>query len=152
MYCYALFTASFSAAMGHEEGATLELLDALVDKRHRSYMSAVRGTSLGTFRTTVPMSTMPIDPRWVSMYGLNMSHILIISLNVSCNLIIFFRVADYAYRVFSRLRDLLRETWQTLDVDRGTRLQAFSSICPSSRHFSTIGVRRRTLSTSRSVR
>ena len=117
MYCYALFTASFSAAMEHEEGATPELLDALVDKRHRSYMSAVRGTSLGMFRARVPMSTMPIDPRWVPRYGLNMSHILIISLNVSCNLIIFFRVADYAYRVFSRLRDLLRETWQTLDVD-----------------------------------
>ena len=116
MYCYALFTASFSAAMEHEEGATPELLDALVDKRHRSYMSAVRGTSLGMFRTRVPMSTMPIDPRWVPRYGLNMSHILIISLNVSCNLIIFFRVAGYAHRAFSRLRDLLRETWQTLDV------------------------------------
>ena len=152
MYCYALFIASFSAAMEHEEGATPELLDALVDKRHRSYMSVVRGTSLGMFRARVPMSTMPIDPRWVPRYGLNMSHILIISLNVSCNLIIFFRVADYVYRVFSLLRDLLRETWQTLDVDRGTRLHAFSSTCPFSRHFSTVGVRRRTLSTSRSVR
>jgi len=90
MYCYALFTASFSAAMEHEEGATPELLDALVDKRHRSYMSAVRGTSLGMFRARVPMSTMPIDPRWVPRYGLNMSHILIISLNVSCYLINFF--------------------------------------------------------------
>jgi len=138
--------------MEHKEGAIPELLDALVDKRHRSYMSAVRGTSLGMFRTRVPMSTMPIDPRWVSMYGLNMSHILIISLNVSCNLIIFFRVADYAYRVFSRLRDLLRETWQTLDVDRGTRLHAFSLTCPSSQHLSIVGVRRRTLSTSQSVR
>ena len=90
MYCYALFTASFSAAMEHEEGATPELLDALVDKRHRSYMSADCGTSLGMFRARVPMSMMPIDPRWVPRYGLNMSHILIISLNVSCILIIFF--------------------------------------------------------------
>ena len=96
MYCYALFIASFSAAMEHEEGATPELLDALVDKRHRSYMSAVRGTSLGMFRARVPMSTMPIDPRWVPRYGLNMPHILIISLNVSCILINFFRVAGYA--------------------------------------------------------
>ena len=44
--------------MAHEERATPELLDALVDKRHRSYMSAVRGISLGTFRARVPMSTM----------------------------------------------------------------------------------------------
>ena len=41
--------------MAHEEGATPELLDALVDKRHRSYMSTVRGISLGTFRARVPM-------------------------------------------------------------------------------------------------
>ena len=65
MYCYALFTASFSAAMEHEEGATPELLDALVDKRHRSYMSVVRGINLGTFRARVPMSMMPIHRRWV---------------------------------------------------------------------------------------
>ena len=74
MYCYALFTASFSAAMEHEEGATPELLDALVDKRHRSYMSADCGTSLGTFRARVPMSTMSIHRRWVPRYGLHLSH------------------------------------------------------------------------------
>ncbi|RLM69820.1 hypothetical protein C2845_PM17G08970 [Panicum miliaceum] len=51
--------------MEHEEGATIELLDALIDKRHRSYMSAVRGRSLGTFRARVPMSTMPIYRRWI---------------------------------------------------------------------------------------
>ena len=55
--------------MAHEEGATPELLDALVDKRHRSYMSAVRGIRLGTFRARVPMSTMPIHCRWVPRYG-----------------------------------------------------------------------------------
>ena len=88
--CYASFSILLYSATEHEEGATPELLDALVDKRHRSYMSAVRGTSLGTFRARVPMSTMPIDPRWVPRYGLNMPHILIISLNVSCYLINFF--------------------------------------------------------------
>ena len=56
---------SYIAAMEHEEGATPELLDALVDKRHRSNMPAVRGISLGTFRARVPMSTMPIHRRWV---------------------------------------------------------------------------------------
>ena len=56
---------SYFAAMKHEKGATPELLDALVDKQHRSYMSAVRGISLGTFRARVPMSTMPIHRRWV---------------------------------------------------------------------------------------
>ena len=56
MYCYALFTASFSAAMEHEEGATPELLDALVDKRHRSYMSAVCGISLGTFQDRIAVN------------------------------------------------------------------------------------------------
>ena len=59
--------------MTHEEGATPELFDALVDKRHRSYMSAVRGISLGTFRARVPMSTMPIHRRWVPRYGLHLS-------------------------------------------------------------------------------
>jgi len=119
--------------MEHEEDATPELLDAHVDKCHQSYMSAVRGTSLGTFRARVPMSTMPIDPRWVPRYELNMPHILIISLNVSCILIIFFSHCRLRDRVFSRLRDLLRETWQTLDVERGTSLHTFSLTCPSSR-------------------
>ena len=44
----------YFAAMEHEEGAIPELLDALVDKRHRSYMSAVRGINLGTFRARMP--------------------------------------------------------------------------------------------------
>ena len=56
---------SYFPAMEHEESATPELLDALVDKRHRSYMSAVRGINLGIFRARVPMSTMPIHHRWV---------------------------------------------------------------------------------------
>ena len=62
------------AGMEHEEGATPELLDALVDKRHWSYMSAVRSINLGMFRARVPMSTMPIHRRWVHMYGLYLSH------------------------------------------------------------------------------
>ena len=68
--------------MAHEEGGTPELLDALADKRHRSYMSAVRGISLGTFWARVPMSTMPIHRRWVPRYGLYLSHILVVSLTV----------------------------------------------------------------------
>ena len=42
--------------MAHEEGATPELLDALVDKRHRSYMSAVRGISLGSLRVRIAVN------------------------------------------------------------------------------------------------
>ena len=64
--------------MAHEEGATPELLDALVDKRHRSYMFAVHGISLGTFRARVPMSMMLIHRRWVPRYGLHLSHIFIV--------------------------------------------------------------------------
>ena len=56
---------SYFAGMEHEEGATPELLDTLVDKRHWSYMSAVRGESLGTFWACMPMLTMPIHCRWV---------------------------------------------------------------------------------------
>jgi len=138
--------------MAHEEGATPELLDALVDKRHRSYMSAVRGISLGMFRARVPMSTMPIHHRWVPRYGIHLSHTFIVSAIVCYNLIFYFCAAGYALRVFSRLRDLSREIWQTVHVDQGTRLHGFSSTCPSSRHFSTVGVRRRTRFTSRSVR
>ena len=87
--------------MAHEEGATPELLDALVDKRHRSYMSAVRGISLGTFRARVPMSTMPIHRRWVSRYRLYLSHIFIVSVTVCSNLIFHFCATGYALRVFS---------------------------------------------------
>ena len=138
--------------MAHEEGATPELLDALVDKRHRSYMSAVRGISLGTFRARVPMSTMPIHRRWVPRYGLHLSHILIVSVTICSNLMFHFRAAGYTLRVFSGLCNLSREIWQTVHVDQGTRLHSFSSTCPSSRHFSTVGVRRRTRFTSRLVR
>ena len=140
------------AGMEHEEGATPELLDALVDKRHRSYMSAVRGISLGTFGERVPMSTMPIHRRWVPRCVLYLAHFLIVSVIVSYNLIFNFRGAGYALRVFSRLRDLSREIWQTVHVDQGTSLHGFSSTCPSSRHFSTVGVQRRRRFTSRSVR
>ena len=84
--------------MAHEEGATPELLDALVDKRHRSYMSAVRGISLGTFRARVPMSTMPIHRRWVPRYGLHLSHILIVSLTFCSNLIFIFAMQVTRFR------------------------------------------------------
>ena len=142
----------YFAAMEHEKGATPELLDTLVDKGHRSYMSAVRGISLGTFRARVPMSTMPIHRCWILRCGLYVSHIFIISVIVCYNLIFYFRAAGYALRVFSRLRDLSREICQTVHVDQGTRLHGFGSTCPCSRHFSTIGVRRRTRFTFRSVR
>jgi len=138
--------------MAHEEGATPELLDALVDKRHRSYMSVVRGISLGTFRVRVPMSTMPIHRRWVPRCMLYLAHFLIVPVILSYNLKFNFCAAGYALRVFSRLRDLSREIWQTVHVDQGTWLHGFNSTCPSSRHFSTVGVRRRTCFTSRSVR
>ena len=128
------------------------MLDALVDKRHRSYMSAVRGISLGTFRVRVPMSTMSIHRRWVPRYGLYLSHIFIVSITVCSNLMFHFRAAGYALRVFSRFCDLSREICQTVHVDQGTRLHGFGSTCPCSRHFSTIGVRRRTRFASRSVR
>ena len=84
--------------MTHEEGATPELFDALVDKRHRSYMSAVRGISLGTFRARVPMSTMPIHRRWVPRYGLHLSHIFIVSVTICSNLMFHFRGTGYALR------------------------------------------------------
>ena len=79
--------------MAHEEGATPELLDALIDKRHRSYMSAVHGISLGTFWARVTMSMMPIHRRWVPRYGLHLSHIFIVSVTVCSNLMFHFRDA-----------------------------------------------------------
>ncbi|WVZ69581.1 hypothetical protein U9M48_018349 [Paspalum notatum var. saurae] len=44
---------------------TPELLDAATDRKHRSYFSAVLGSSLGQFRARVPMESMALDPRWV---------------------------------------------------------------------------------------
>ena len=102
---------SYFAGMEHEEGATPELLDALVDKRHRSYMSAVRGISLGTFRARVLMSTMLIHHRSVPRCVLYLAHFLIVSVIIFYNMIFNFRAARYALRVFSRLRDLSREIW-----------------------------------------
>ena len=97
--------------MAHEEGVTPELLDSLVDKRHRSCMYAVRGISLGMFRARVPISTMPIHRRWVPRYVLRLSHIFIVSVTVCSNFMFHFRAAGYALWVFSRLRDLWREIW-----------------------------------------
>ena len=138
--------------MENEEGATPELLDSLVDKRHRSNMPAVRGISLGTFRARVPMSTMSIHRHWVPRCVLYLAHFLIVLVIISYNLIFYFCAAGYVLRFFSRLRDLSREIWKIVHVDQGTRLHGFSSTCPSSRHFSTVGVRRRTHFTSRLVR
>ena len=59
------------AGMADDPGGqyqTPELLDPRIDAKHRSYMSAVRGSSLSTFRARVPMSTMPIHRRWLPRY------------------------------------------------------------------------------------
>ncbi|WVZ88202.1 hypothetical protein U9M48_034747 [Paspalum notatum var. saurae] len=44
---------------------TPELLDAAMDRKHRSYFSDVLGCSLGQFRARIPMETMVLDPRWL---------------------------------------------------------------------------------------
>ncbi|CAO2203944.1 unnamed protein product [Urochloa humidicola] len=44
---------------------TPELLDRVMDANHRSFMSAVRGMPQATVRARVPLSTMPIDDRWL---------------------------------------------------------------------------------------
>ncbi|CAO2146032.1 unnamed protein product [Urochloa humidicola] len=51
-----------------EPYAPPELLEKELDINHRSYMSAMRGVPLRTFRTRVPMSTMPIHLTWVPKY------------------------------------------------------------------------------------
>ncbi|WVZ96672.1 hypothetical protein U9M48_042278 [Paspalum notatum var. saurae] len=48
---------------------TPELLDAATDRKHRSYFSAVLGSSLGQFRARVPMETMSLDPRWLPRFA-----------------------------------------------------------------------------------
>ncbi|WVZ51396.1 hypothetical protein U9M48_002547, partial [Paspalum notatum var. saurae] len=59
-------TGSSSQAMHAPQGyVTPELLDAATDRKHRSYFSAVLGSSLGQFRARVPMETMCLDPRWL---------------------------------------------------------------------------------------
>ena len=56
-------------AIDDEDGdVRSELLDAAIDRQHRSYMSAVRGITLKTLRARVPMSTMPIHQRWIPKY------------------------------------------------------------------------------------
>jgi len=47
---------------------TPELLDRAIDVKHRSFMSAVRGLPQHTFRARVPLSTMPLDDRWLPRY------------------------------------------------------------------------------------
>ena len=59
-------------AIDDEDGdVRAELLDAAIDRQHRSYMSAVRGITLKTLRARVPMSMMPIHQHWIPMYVVN---------------------------------------------------------------------------------
>lgn len=57
--------------MATEEGAGSqcpELLDPVLDRRHRSYLSAVRRQDLPTLRLRVPLQLLRLDERWIPRY------------------------------------------------------------------------------------
>jgi hypothetical protein len=45
-----------------------ELFDEVVDRKHRSYMSAVLGRPLGAIRCRTTRTLLPIHPRWIPKY------------------------------------------------------------------------------------
>ena len=44
------------------------LFDERIDREHRSYLSAICGTPLGTVRARTPGHFMPLDARWIPKY------------------------------------------------------------------------------------
>lgn len=67
---YNVLIIKFLLGMAHEVHDTPELLDARLDQRHRSYLSAVAGhDNLPVLRLRGPMELMRLDQRWFPKYA-----------------------------------------------------------------------------------
>ena len=67
--------------MATEVGDCLELLDPRLDRRHRSYRSAVLGQDLSVLRLRVPLELLRLDERWLPRYAFIDTYFLAIGNN-----------------------------------------------------------------------
>jgi hypothetical protein len=52
-----------------------ELFDEVVDRHHRSYVSAVLGRPLGAIRCRTTRTLLPIHPRWIPKYVIHIYYL-----------------------------------------------------------------------------
>jgi hypothetical protein len=52
-----------------------ELFDEVVDRHHRSYVSAILGRPLGVVCCQTTRTLLPIHPRWISKYVIHIYYL-----------------------------------------------------------------------------
>jgi hypothetical protein len=58
-----------------------KLFDEVVDRHHRSYVSAVLGGPLGTIRCRATHTLPPIHPRWIPKYVIHIYYLFLFLYN-----------------------------------------------------------------------
>jgi hypothetical protein len=61
-----------------------ELFDEAVDRHHRSYVSVVLGGPLGAIRCRTTRTLLPIHPRWILKYVINIYYLFQFLYNSIC--------------------------------------------------------------------
>jgi multisubunit Na+/H+ antiporter MnhE subunit len=61
-----------------------ELFDEAVDRHHRSYVSVVLGGLLGAIRCRTTRTLLPIHPRWILKYVINIYYLFQFLYNSIC--------------------------------------------------------------------
>jgi hypothetical protein len=61
-----------------------ELFDEVVDRHHRSYVSAVLGRPLGAIRCRTAHMLLPIHPRWIPKYVIHIYYLFPFLYNSNC--------------------------------------------------------------------
>jgi hypothetical protein len=61
-----------------------ELFDEVVDRHHRSYVSAVLGGPLGTICCRMTRTLLPIHPRWIPKYVSHIYYLFLFLYNSNC--------------------------------------------------------------------
>jgi hypothetical protein len=61
-----------------------ELFDEVVDRHHRSYVSAVLGGPLGAIRCRTTRTLLPIRPRWIPKYIIYIYYLFPFLYNSNC--------------------------------------------------------------------
>jgi hypothetical protein len=74
----------FAVMVAPLEYVRSELFDEVMDRHHRSYVSAVLGGPLGTIRCRTPRTLMPIHPRWIPKYVIHIYYLFLFLYNSNC--------------------------------------------------------------------
>jgi hypothetical protein len=61
-----------------------KLFDEMVDRHHRSYVSAVLGGPLGTIRCRTTRTLMPIHQQWIPKYVIHIYYLFLFLYNSNC--------------------------------------------------------------------